>query len=488
MYAQRKFSEAINLLDEAISLVEETGNNSALLHRLFNTKGVVNLKTKQYHLALTSFLLAKQHAHTQPSHVKSRLYNDIAFIYTRLNNNYSAIKYFKLTLSLLESKPSISQQTDTLLESDELFPTKARVLLDISRSYKKAGAFREALTFGNRALTDAKSTNNEEFTLKSLVHLSSIYRRLSSYENAIELAVDALQIYKKNNDLSGIASSHNAIGLIYNRLNAHEKAKTYFEKVTSQPKNKIQPKYYAAALRDLALYHLYQHEYSEALALNEQAYQLYEQINDLKGKATVKKNEGMIYQAMGNVELAFQAFTLGFENSKETGNAWEQASNLVNIALLYAQEQPKNTQLWADKALRIAQRIQAKSIIEQAYFALASAEERMSNYKQALLYTKLQTRTLNEIKNDTINMHTNEINALQSMMDNLNQVDILKEEVSVLYGKLFKQDEIISDLNNQADQSNTLIQNLQILLFILMCSVVLLIFKLKKVIKGAAND
>lgn len=480
MYSQKRFAKALNFLDEAIARVEATGNNASLLYRLFNMKGVVYLKAKQYQSALTSFLLSKHHAHTQSNSVKIRLYSDIAFSYTRINDNYSAIKYFKNTLRLLESNPPAPKKVEAVLESDEVFPSKERVLLDISRSYKKAGAFRDALSFGNKALTVAKKTNNEEFTLKSLVHLSSIYRRLSSYESALEFAVEALQIYQKNNDLSGMASSYNAIGLIYNRLGEKGKAKIYFNKVISLPQSKIQPKYYAAALRELALYHLYKNDYSDALAINEQAYRIYEQLNNLKGIATVKKNEGLIYQAMGNTDLALKAFTFGYETSKQTGDAWEQASNMIKIALLYAEIQPNKTQLWAGKGLRIAQRIQAKPVIEQAYLALAIAEETMKNYKQALIYTKLQAHTLDAIKNDTINMHTNEMHALQSVMNKMYQTDILKEKMAELSDKYFKQNAMISELKNQVDNDDTVKQNLQFIIAILLIFILFFIAKLNK--------
>lgn len=483
MYAQEKYSESIYLLDEALELVEETGNNAALLYRLFNMKGVVHLKANAYESAVTSFLLAKHHVHTQIKSVKIRLYSDIALTYTRLNDNYSGIKYFNLTLGLLESEKSLMQPSQPVLESDELFPSKARVLLDISRSYKKAGAFKDALSYGSKALTVAEETNDEEFTLKALIHLSGIYNRLNSYESALELAIEALQIYQENEDLSGMASSYNAIGLIYNRLEEADKAKIYFDKVINLPTEAIQPKYYAAALRELALYHLSQEDYSQALTVNKKAFQLYEQLSNLKGKATVTRNSGFIYQAMGNNKLAIEAFTFAFEASQQTGDAWEQARNSTNLALLYAKVKPQQTQLWAKKSLRIAERIQAKPVMKRAYLALAIAEEKMKNYQQALAYTKLQASILAEINNDTVNMHSNDMHALKSLMDKMYQIEILEEELSKTSDKLFKQNSLLSELKNQTENDHTLIRNLQVIILILLCFVLFFIAKINKVIK-----
>lgn len=478
LHSQKKYDEAIYLLEEALSIVEQTGNNPGLLHQLFSMRGDAYLKIKKYKFALTSYLLAQHHIHTQSDEIKVKLWGDIAFLYTRLNDYYSAIKYFKRALALIEKSNLVPLQ-----EVDYIVPPKARVLLDISRSYKKVGSFKEALTFGNKALAVAKETKNEEFTLKSLLHLSITYRRLSSYDNALEHGLEALNIYRKNNDLNGIASSYNAIGLIYNRLDHREKAKVYFEKVTQIPKDKIKDKYYAAALRELALYNFYQKNYAIALELNEKTFLIYEQLKNLGGKATVKKNLGLIYHATGEVELAFEAFRFAVEATKQSGDVWEQATNLANIALLYAQEQPQKTVEWANKGLRLAKRIQAKPVLEQLYLALTIAEEKRKNFQQALVYSKLRSVTLNEIKIDTVSRHTHEMHALKNVINKMYEIDALKEKMSVISDKFFAQKNSLAVLNNKSNSDDTMIQNLQLVIFILLSFIIFFIVKLKKLMR-----
>lgn len=479
MHSQNKYDEAINRLEEALSLVENTGNNPALLHRIFHMQGDMYFDAKQYRLALTSYLLAQHHAYTHPNEENIKLWDDIAFIYTRLNDNYSAIKYYKKALKALVHDNLLPHEERLRLD----FPHQVRVLLDISRSYKKAGAFKEALDFGNKALAEAKETKNEEFTLKSLTHLSIIYRRLSSYENALEHGIEALQIYQKNKNLNGLASSFNAIGLIYNRLGNRGKAKNYFNKVLKLPKEKVKRKYYAAALRELAKFNFYQQSYDQALALNKQAYQIYEETNNLKGMATVKRNVGHIYQASGQDKLAIKAFTFAFETSKKTGDAWEQATNLANIALLYAEIQPEDTQYWAGKSLRIAKRVQAKPVMQKAYMALTIAEEKMKNFQQALVYAKLQADTLNEIKVDTISTHTNEMSALQNVINKMYEIEILKEKMAEISDKFFEQNDTLTELKNKSESDETQIQGMQIIILILLSFILLFIAKVNKATK-----
>lgn len=474
--SQKKYNAALEQLDEILKIIDTTGSNAALLERTFSMQGDIYLETLQYNLAIRSYLLAQQHVYTQPKNIKLKLWDNIAFIYTRLNENYAAIKYYKRILSLL-------------MKENDLAP-QAKVLLNISRSYKKVSVYNEALTYGNLALQLAKDTLNDEFTLKSLLHLSTIYRRLNSYENALDYGFEALNLYQKNGDFNGIASSLNTIGLIYNQLGQRKKAKIYFEKVINLPQESIQPKYYAAALREIALFEYYQSNYARALSLSQRAYNIFKRNKDVKGQSSVKKNLGLIYQAMGEIELSFEAFTYSVETAKKTGDVWEQATNLAYIALLYAEKAPKKAKYWGDKSLKIAKRIQAAPIIEQIYLALSLAEENMGNFQQALVYAKLRVQKVNEIKQDAINKHAAETHVLQNVMTKIQELELLKQKLSIMALRLEQQKSNLSQLTREnSDDKNTIkyLQIIILIIFFLLTSAIFITY-LKKLRRGKDNE
>ncbi|AWB65460.1 hypothetical protein C2869_02970 [Saccharobesus litoralis] len=456
---QQEYDKAIHLLDDALQVIEENGNNPALLQRAYNSKGDVYLASKQHKLAIRFYLLANYHVHTQPDNIKAKLWQRLAFAYTRINENFAAIKYFKQLLILHEQSNNLEQQ--------------AKVLLNISRSYKKGSAFGEALSYGNRALKISKETANEEFTLKSLLHLSTVYRRLSSFDNALDCGLEALNIYQKNRNVNGIATSLNTVGLAYRQLNQRDKATLYFEQVLRLPTDKLNKKYYAAALRELGLLQFYDNAYAQALALSEQAFVVYSDIGDEKGQATIKKNLGLIYQAKGQYQLAFESFNYSVITAKQTGDLWEQASNLANIATLYANTQPAKTQAWANQGLRIAIRIQAKPIITQIYSALSIAAEKRGDLQQALDYAKRQITKINEMKSEVIKKRESEAQVLINITNKMYELDQLKNTMSTLTRKLQNQTSEFEQLKHQANNDQSTIRYQRILLVILSCCLML---------------
>lgn len=473
-FIQKKYDAAILSLNSAIFIAEQLEKTDpVLLFRILNMKGQAYGKSGKSHLAITAYLLAQHHVHSQSDKTKVKLWNNIAFIYSKLNENYSAIKYFSRAYTILKKESTLSQKT--------------KVLLDISRSYKKVSLYGESLKFGHKALKVAQSTKNEEFTLKALLHISIIYRRLNSYDNALKYGLDALSIYTKNNDFNGMSSSSNAIGLIYARLGKKTKAKQYFQNVINFPKGKIKTKYHAAALRELALYHYQDQDYTSALALSKQAIQLYKNINDLKGVATINKNMGLIYQDMGEADLSIKAFKYAVEISKKTGEAWEEAINLAYIANAYADKDLESTQYWAKESLQISEKINATSIKKIVYSALILSFENMNKYQQALIYAKLQNKVINELKTDALNKRVAEMSVLQDVVNKTYELDVLKKNMLDLSEIIEQQKVQLAKISNEVENKKRLNQKLWgtivVLLISFLLGFVMFLLKLKKVTK-----
>ena len=324
------------------------------------------------------------------------------------------------------------------------------------------------------------------------MHLSIIYRRLSSYDNALEYGLDALSIYTKNNDFNGMSSSSNAIGLIYARLGKKTKAKQYFETVVNFPKDKVRTKYHAAALRELALYHYQIRAYTKALSLSKQAIKFYNEINDLKGVATINKNIGLIYKDMGEVNLSVEAFKYAVDVSKKTGDAWEEAINLAYIANAYTDKDFEKAQYWAKESLRISEKINAKSIKKIAYSALITSFENTHDYQQALVYAKLKNKVVNEVKNDALNKRVAEMSVLQDVVNKTYELDVLKQNMLALSEIIEKQKGNLIKVSNEVENKAALNQKLWFTIIVLVIfflfSMFVFIIKFKKVTQEKGSE
>lgn len=395
---------SMGFIQKALTQAQELQDPYLITQSLI-VKGAIEKDLKRYSVALNTFLSIEEYLDAVDPADQITVLRNIANMYTKTNDLPAAISFFQRALVIL--------RTSGLEKKTPL------TLLDIAKSHRKLGQFSQALKSANQALMIAKEVNDEKYILKALVILSRIYRKIGSYEDALTIGLQALTIYEKQQNYNGIALSAKSIGLIYVNLNQHQDASVYFEKILALPATNILPMYRVAALREQGLFYLQQKNHDSALKLLNEAHELYDQLNDEVGLASVKKYIGMVYQDLGDISNALSSFDSAITISQNRNDAWSEAILLAHKAQLLSKSSPRKAINIANKSLTLAQSLGAKIVIEKAYTALIHAEENIQLYKEALAHSKLKEGIIDDIKNETVNKRIAEIRFVQEIKSKL---------------------------------------------------------------------
>lgn len=393
----KHYDEALEYSARALEIAKQL-NEAKLLFKCITIQGNVYRSSKRYNDALASYLVGQDYLVSLSDKEKVSLYDNIASTYNKLKQFKQAARFYQKSIIILEKTKNVKKLPKTLLS--------------FAQAQKNSGNYGMSLASTKRAYTVSKENDNEYFLLKSLIRLSVLYRRLGSYELALDHGLEALSIYERNEDLNGIASAANSIGLLYVHLEQFDNAENYFNQVLSIPKENVLVKYHGASLRELSLLLMRRGEHEKAITLSEDAFDIFEKLTDLNGMLTVKRILGQIYQKMGNVPAAKQAFISSLSMAEKKKRKWDQAVNLAHLADLLAGIETKQAKEYGLQSLVIAEEVEAKSVVEQAYASLIKIEKLNKNYKQALEYAELKEVLVSEMKTKAINKRVAELHVV----------------------------------------------------------------------------
>lgn len=421
----KNYKPSMEFVEKALALAKEN-HKTTLVFKALRTKGELLKSLKRFDDSVRVYLLAQRYFSAVSEANQVKLYRDIANAYKKVNELDSSIRYFTKALKLLEV---MNERTKM-----------AKTLIDIAQIQAKIGRYTSAILNAKRSLEFAREYDNEKEQLKALVGLSTLYRKVSSYEKSLLHGLEALKIYKKKGDANGIAAAANSVGLIYVHLGQNDNASSYFDQVIDLPSDSTQEKYRAAALRELGKLYVMDEKAEKGLTISNQAFAIYEQIEDKNGVATVLKNIGYIHFKLGEVTQASNSYNTAIILFQELGDVWNEAATKTRLANLLIESNTAQATKLAQESLIHAYEIGAKSIAEEAYSVLILTEEKSGNFQQALNYAKKKASVINEIKADTITKRLAEIHIV---------LEAEKEELK-LKEKKRKQALILSEESYQA--------------------------------------
>jgi len=234
---------------------------------------------------------------------------------------------------------------------------KINVYLDLAVGYRSVQPD-VALKYVNDALKIAEK--NEDYSSKAaaLHILGAIYTVLGDYEKAISNLVESLRNYELLGNSKGVANASNSLGILYFNQEDYGNAKKYYSKALGL----IDSSEYAmsTAVYKLNIGEVFQAtgENQKALQLEEQAYAIFQKLQDKNGMAYALGVQGKVYYQLGeeekSIELTQQALDFLIEDQDYLG-AVEYLNFLVEVYInannLVAAEENANA------ALEIAKQI-----------------------------------------------------------------------------------------------------------------------------------
>ena len=309
---ERKYDEAIDYYNQALSLIKETegelsidyGDNLSQIADQYKRKyeyekaislyrkglGIIELdgggrdfRYEHHQLMLATLyeeignykasldLLNKSLELSESCY--GRKSDAYVFVLARLSTHYLLMDEYDSSLSYAEQSLAISKELYG--ENSDLY---AKVLSNIAIIYDRLGDYKQAILVAEKALSIKKSISGEysEDYIITLGNISSIYSNLGDvrYALKIDLKIKELRksLYGENHLLYAIAL--NQLGLDYYRINDFENARLCLEKAYEIRKRILGTEHpdVAISLNNLALvYYFSEDDYQKAINVAEQA-------------------------------------------------------------------------------------------------------------------------------------------------------------------------------------------------------------------------
>ena len=161
-------------------------------------------------------------------------------------------------------------------------------LNNIGFYYDQTGAAFTAIHYFKESLKIKEEFNDLASIAVSLNNIGASYRKQGQIKEALEYYNKSLKIKEKLGDEKSLTNTLNNIGIIYEMQGENEKAIEYYQRALELSKNMENgERYVAITLNNIALFYLNQNEFEKSLSYNFESLKIREEINDVKGIATI---------------------------------------------------------------------------------------------------------------------------------------------------------------------------------------------------------
>lgn len=297
-------------------------------------------------------------------------------------------------------------------------------LHNIGNVKNNQGNYSEAIQYSLKAAKIREEIGDKVGTASSYNNIGVTYYYIGDYSQALKYFFKSLKIKEEVHDDLGISFSFLNIGSVFYDLGNYKEALQYKEKALAL-KIKLGDKAGEAMIYNfLASMNVTQKNYAAALAYNFKSLKLREEIKDKQGINMSLTYIGDTYIAQNKFNEALGYYAKGLKSALELGdnlntvNCYNGIGNSLEGKGLHT-EAVSNYK----KALEASTGTNYKLGMMNSYLNLASANEKIQHYKEALEYNKLYNNIKDTLLNEKSLKQTSELNA---------RYDVDKKEKEIL--------------------------------------------------------
>jgi tetratricopeptide (TPR) repeat protein len=302
---------------------------------------------------------------------------------------------------------------DTLLlklEKADTDTAKINLMLEISSEYQGKNND-NAIKYAKEAFALAKSINNSESIVQTLIYLGNSFYYKGEYEQTIGYYLQALTEYEKSGHTNGAANILNNIGVVYYAWGQNSKALNYYQKSMNAFEKTKDRLGISKALNNIGNLFFDNKNFDSALVNYSASLKIKQELNDLNGEALLLNNIGNVYAEKGDYKVARQYFLSSLKIYQSQDEPYGEALALINISLLFKEEEKYDSALvYIQRALQLSDNIGAEDQKTDCYEALTSIYEELGNHKEALKNFRLYIETKNKIKSQETQSAIEELN------------------------------------------------------------------------------
>lgn len=222
-----------------------------------------------------------------------------------------------------------------IIEDNNLEQYHAQALNYLGVVHRNKGEYNYALDLYKQALEWATKTNNKIQIAYSYNNIGGIYTLTNSYPEAIEAIEKAKKLFEETNQIEGIGYASVNLGNLYRHLKSFQESMLYFneaEKIKTQLNDTIGLTVVKQLKADILKE---EGKSNEAEKLLNELVLEYEHNKDIKGKAIIINELGLIELERNNIQNAIRLFKEAEAINKPIENKQGLIYNHINLGIAY---------------------------------------------------------------------------------------------------------------------------------------------------------
>ena len=419
LFHEKNYKEGMRVVDNLLPIAKKYGEE-LLVATVYVTKGNGYLKDKNYGLALAEYTKSLDYLTNQDKVSQSQLastYHKIAQCNKHLRDDEAALYFYMNALNVY-----------TVLQDQKSIAGTLKNIADIER---KRGNYVASLEFSLRGIEIQEKLNDPKSLAKALRGVGITYRQFGRYEKAIEYTNEAYLIYQDEDNTAETAETSNQLGLIYTSLKQFDQARSFYQTTIDFPKDKINIKTLASALREIAVIDLQQGHFESALAMAKRAHEIYQGKSYQIKSSQTARIIGKIYRQLSNDDEAIKYFREALAIAENAGDETYQIKSLTQLGGILIGKDNDEAYALLQKSLRLAIKNDIRSSQFYAYRFLRRVEKERGNISESLDFAEKEIKLSEILKKD---LEKKEISKAKAKLDSHKkemELTTLKEKIKL---------------------------------------------------------
>lgn len=327
---------------------------------------------------------------------------------------------------------------DDFLEAQSL-SKKANYKKGLGNTYHLIGvlllnknSYSDVMDYFNKALAIKRELGDKKGIADVISNMGVAYCDLGDYSKAVEKYYEALKIREEIDDVEGHGISLISIANIYFLQANYKTALDYYSKALSL-KGINRYKFFISEVNtNVGMAYVKLKDYDKALPYLNLAIKISEEIGDKQGVAINISNLGDIYIGKKEypkaLELLNEALVL-FEEISDKKYIAEINNVLGNV--YDSIHQPEKAKVYFLRQLELAQSINSKLNIQNAYEGLSRVSMRKKDYAAAYEYIKLYKAIEDSIQSESVKKSIAELETKYNTQKKEKEIELLKAEQKI---------------------------------------------------------
>ncbi len=260
-------------------------------------------------------------------------------------------------------------------------PAKVKTLNELFKAHLRSDPV-EAIGYASQALAVANDVDDKRGMAAAYNNLGVAYRNQGALDKALEYYITSLQLYTSLDNQEGIATTKNNIATIYMIKKDYAQAMRYLEEsynLLAMMKDEVR---LVGSMNNLGNLYSDIQLFEKAQEYYSKAYQLAARQGTTYADPLI--NMGNIQFKQGNYQRAVGYYEQALEIEKQNNNRIGILNIVTNLGITFTKaKQPRRATPYLEEALKIADELQAQTMLPTIYKAAAENYSNQGKWKEA---------------------------------------------------------------------------------------------------------